>query len=217
MKNLIIDSPLNGELIELTKVGDKIFSSGAAGSGSAIKNPDGKISAPFDGVIKFLASPGVIGLKSFDGAELLIHVGLNTCKFIGESFKPQITAGDTIKRGQILLTFDPQEMICAGFETTTPVVVTNPENFGEIIFRRGEQKIIAKASASEKFSARKLFCDIIGAGAFEMDKNPEQQNNQDKTYLTSENSPELKKEPDKISAELLERNKKLYQGLANAC
>ena len=151
MKTLIIDSPLNGTLIPLNEVRDKIFSSGAAGLGAAIKNPVGKIFAPFDGVIKFLASPGVIGLNSFDGAEILIHVGLNTCKFIGESFKPQVAACETIKRGQILLTFDPQELSRAGFETTTPVVVTNPENFGEIIFRLGEQKIIAKASASEKF------------------------------------------------------------------
>ena len=141
LDTLIIESPLNGKLIELSGVNDKIFSSGAAGRGVAIKNPDGKISAPFDGIVKFLASPGVIGLKSFSGVELLIHVGLNTCKLIGESFKPQVEADDTIRRGQILLTFDPQEVIRAGFDATTPVVVTNPENFGDIIFLLGEQKI----------------------------------------------------------------------------
>ena len=141
LETLIIESPLNGKLIELSGVNDKIFSSGAAGRGVAIKNPDGKISAPFDGIVKFLASPGVIGLKSFSGVELLIHVGLNTCKLIGESFKPQVEKGDTIRRGQILLTFDPQEVIRAGFDATTPVVVTNPENFGDIIFLLGEQEI----------------------------------------------------------------------------
>ena len=119
LDTLIIESPLNGKLIELSGVNDKIFSSGAAGRGVAIKNPDGKISAPFDGIVKFLASPGVIG----------------------ESFKPQVEADDTIRRGQILLTFDPQEVIRAGFDATTPVVVTNPENFGDIIFLLGEQKI----------------------------------------------------------------------------
>ena len=80
MEKLFIDSPLNGTAIELAKVGDKIFSSGAAGRGIAIKNPDGKIFAPFDGTVKFFASPGVIGLKSFGGVELLIHVGLNTLR-----------------------------------------------------------------------------------------------------------------------------------------
>lgn len=152
MENLFIDSPLKGTLIELAKVRDKIFSDGAAGRGIAIKNPDGKIFAPFGGIVKFLASPGVIGLESFNGIELLIHVGLNTCKLIGETFKPQVAVGDTIRRGQILLTFDPQEISRAGFDTTTPVVVTNHENFGDITFQLGEQKIIAPAKFEEKFS-----------------------------------------------------------------
>ena len=156
MEKLFIDSPLNGTAIELAKVNDKIFSSGAAGRGIAIKNPDGKIFAPFDGTIKFFASPGVIGLKSFGGVELLIHVGLNTCKLIGETFKPKVAAGDTIERGQILLTFDPQEMIRAGFDSTTPVVVTNPENFGDIVFRLGERKIFAqRAERSEVARTRR--------------------------------------------------------------
>ena len=161
MKKLFIDSPLNGTAIELEKVNDKIFSGGAAGRGIAIKNPDGKIFAPFDGTIKFFASPGVIGLKSFGGVELLIHVGLNTCKLIGETFKPKVAAGDTIERGQILLTFDPQEMIRAGFDSTTPVVVTNPENFDEIIFRSGKKKFIVK---STNFFAKLKARDIIGGG-----------------------------------------------------
>ena len=143
-QDLLIDSPLNGTVIALVDVRDKIFSSGAAGRGIVIKNPDGKIFAPFDGTVKFFASPGVIGLKSFGGVELLIHVGLNTCKFVGESFKPQVEVGDTIKRGQILLTFDPAEIERAGFDATTPVVVTNPENFGDIVFRVDERKIIAQ-------------------------------------------------------------------------
>ena len=148
LEDLFIDSPLNGTLIPLKEVSDKIFSSGAAGRGVAVKNPDGKIFAPFTGMIKFFASPGVIGLKSFGGAELLIHVGLNTCKFIGESFQPQVAAGDTISRGQILLTFNPQEMIRDGFETITPVVVTNPEIFGDIVFELGGQKIFAQRAES---------------------------------------------------------------------
>ena len=152
LENLFIDSPLNGKLIPLNEINDKIFSSGAAGPGVAIKNPDGKIFAPFAGTIEFFAPPGVVGLKSFGGVELLIHVGLNTCKFIGETFQPQVVSGDTIRSGQILLTFDPSEMIRAGFETTTPVVVTNPENFGDIVFQLGEQKIFAQRAERENFS-----------------------------------------------------------------
>ncbi|MBQ9496044.1 MAG: PTS glucose transporter subunit IIA [Selenomonadaceae bacterium] len=149
LESLILDSPLKGKLIPLDEVNDKIFSSGAAGRGAAIKNPDGKIFAPFAGTVEFCASPEVLGLKSFGGVELLIHVGLNTCKLIGETFQPRVTAGDTIRRGQILLTFDPQEMIRGGFDSTTPVVVTNPENFGDIVFRLGARKIFAQRA--EKF------------------------------------------------------------------
>ena len=156
LENLLIDSPLDGTLIPLAEVEDEIFSSGAAGRGAAIKSPDGKIFAPFGGTVKFFASPGVIGLKSFSGIELLIHVGLNTCKLIGESFRPQVAAEDTIKRGQILLTFNPQEMIRNGFDSTALVVVTNPENFGDIIFRLGERKIFAQRAARNK-SNEKIF------------------------------------------------------------
>ena len=149
---LIIDSPLSGTLIDLAAVGDAIFSSGKAGRGAAIKNPDGQVIAPFGGKVKFLAEPGVIGLTSWSGVDLLIHVGLNTCKLVGETFKPQVAVGDAIRRGQILLTFDPQEIIRAGFDATTPVVVTNHENFGDIIIRLGEQEIISRAEASARHS-----------------------------------------------------------------
>ena len=153
LENLIIDSPLIGTLIELADVADKIFSGGAAGKGAAIKNPDGKVIAPFGGKVEFLAEPGVIGLRSFGGVELLIHVGLNTCKLISESFKPQVAVGDTFRRGQVLLTFNPLEMTCAGFDSTTPIVVTNPENFGDIVFRLDGQKIFAqRAVAVDNFT-----------------------------------------------------------------
>jgi len=94
---------------------------------------------------------------------LLIHVGLNTCKLIGESFKPQVAAGDTINRGQILLTFDPQEISRAGFDVTTPVVVTNPENFGDIIFRLGGQKIFVQRE-SFFFTLKNFLCYNLRGG-----------------------------------------------------
>ena len=160
-QDLLIDSPLNGTVIALADVRDKIFSSGAAGRGIAIENPDGKIFSPFDGTIKFFASPGVIGLKSFGGVELLIHVGLNTCKFVGESFKPQVEVGDTIERGQILLTFDPAEIERAGFDATTPVVVTNPENFGDIVFRVGERKFVVKSPVARRRQVESIGLNFV--------------------------------------------------------
>ena len=162
METLIIDSPINGKLIELGEVNDKVFSSGSAGRGVAVKNPDGKIFAPFSGTIEFIAPPGLIGLKSFGGVELLIHVGLDTCKLIGETFKPCVAQGDTIRRGQLLFTFEPQEITRAGFDSTTPVVVTNPENFGDIIFRLGEQKIIAQAPNFKAISTTRSLKNLFG-------------------------------------------------------
>lgn len=162
MDNLLIDSPLNGSMVALAEVDDKTFSSGAAGIGIAIKNPCGKIFAPFGGTVQFIASPGVIGLKSFGGVELLIHVGLNTCKFIGETFLPQVQAGDIIRRGQILLTFDANEMTRAGFDSTTPIVVTNPENFGDIVFELGGRKIFVQHA--ENFYAVKPINDFYCKG-----------------------------------------------------
>ena len=165
-ENLFIDSPLKGALIPLAAVGDEIFSSGVAGKGIAIKNPDGKLIAPFSGKVEFIAEPGVIGLKSFGGVDLLIHVGLNTCKFIGESFKPQVSAGNIIRRGQVLLTFDPKEMTCEGFDATTPVVVTNPENFGDIVFELGGQRIFAQRIDRKGFffTLKKFLCYNLRGG-----------------------------------------------------
>ena len=94
---------------------------------------------------------------------MLIHVGLKTCKLIGESFKPQVAAGDIITHGQILLTFDPQEISRAGFDAVTPVVVTNPENFGDIVFELGGQKIFAQRE-SFFFTLKEFLCYNLRGG-----------------------------------------------------
>ena len=163
LENLLIDSPLFGTPIPLADVDDEIFSGGAAGKGIAIKNPDGKIVAPFGGKVAFIAEPGVVGLQSFGSVELLIHVGLKTCKLIGERFKPHVATGDIITRGQVLLTFDPKEMTCAGFDATTPVVVTNPENFGDIVFKLGGQKIFAQRESCF-FTLKEFLCYNLRGG-----------------------------------------------------
>ena len=163
LENVFIDSPLFGTPIPLADVDDEIFSGGAAGKGVAIKNPDGRIVAPFGGKVQFIASPGVLGLKSFGGVELLIHVGLNTCKLVGETFKPHVAAGDIITRGQVLLTFDPLEISRAGFDATTPVVVTNPENFGDIVFGLGGRKVFVQRERFF-FTPKKFLCYNLRGG-----------------------------------------------------
>ena len=137
-----IFAPIMGTLIPLNQCNDPVFSSGAMGRGIAIKNPRGKIFAPFDGEITvFFPTGHAIGLKSDDGIELLIHVGMDTVKMNGEGFTPKKEAGDKIKRGDLLLEFDTDTIRRAGYDTTTPVVVTNHDDFNEIIFELDDQRI----------------------------------------------------------------------------
>ena len=148
MRDIRLTSPLEGELIPLSAVKDMVFSTGAMGRGAAVRNPQGKVVAPFDGEITvFFETKHAIGLKSADGIEVLIHVGLDTVKLNGEHFEAHAAQGDKVKKGQVLLTFDPAAIREAGYDTTTPVVVTNAAEFGDITVEYGGQSITSKAAA----------------------------------------------------------------------
>ena len=132
-RNIRIVSPLNGKLVPLNSINDPVFASGAMGRGFAVRNPDGKVVAPFDGEITvFFPTGHALGRRSDDGIELLIHVGMDTVKMNGEGFTPKAEADDRIERGQLLLEFDTARIRRAGYDTTTPVVVTNHNEFGDI-------------------------------------------------------------------------------------
>ncbi len=153
-KDIRISSPINGKLIPLNEVNDPVFAGGAMGRGIAVKDPEGKVYAPFDGEITvFFPTGHAIGLKSDDGIELLIHVGMDTVKLNGEGFSPKAEAQQKVKRGQLLLEFDPKVITEAGYETTTPVVVTNHADFGNITFELDDQKITVEAPAEESSGA----------------------------------------------------------------
>ena len=148
MRNIRLTSPVAGELIPLSAVKDMVFSTGAMGRGAAVRNSQGKVVAPFDGEITvFFETKHAIGLKSADGIEVLIHVGMDTVKLNGEHFTAQAAQGDKVKKGQVLLTFDPAAIRAAGYDTTTPVVVTNAAEFGDITVEYGGQSITSKAAA----------------------------------------------------------------------
>ena len=148
MRDIRLTSPLEGELIPLSAVKDMVFSTGAMGRGAAVRNPQGKVVAPFDGEITvFFETKHAIGLKSADGIEVLIHVGMDTVKLNGEHFEAHAAQGDKVKKGQVLLTFDPAAIREAGYDTTTPVVVTNAAEFGDITVEYGGQSITSKAAA----------------------------------------------------------------------
>ncbi|MBR1730373.1 MAG: PTS glucose transporter subunit IIA [Selenomonadaceae bacterium] len=150
MKDIKLSSPLEGQLIPLNEVNDPVFAGGAMGRGVAVKNPKGKVYAPFDGQITvFFDTHHAIGLHSNDGVDLLIHVGMDTVTLKGKHFTPKAKQGDTVKRGQLLLEFDPEGIKAANLDTTTPVVVTNHTDFGDITFELNDQSVTSKAPAAD--------------------------------------------------------------------
>ena len=151
MKDIKISSPLNGKMVPLSEIDDPVFGSGAMGRGVAIKDPEGKVYAPFDGEITvFFPTKHAIGLKSNDGIELLIHVGMDTVQLNGKHFNAKADVGAKIKKGQVLLEFDPAGIKKAGYQTTTPIVVTNHTEFGDITFElKGQPSITTKAAGDE--------------------------------------------------------------------
>ena len=142
MQDIRLDSPLRGRLIPLSEVTDPAFASGAMGRGAAIADPEGHVVSPVDGEVTVLfGSKHAIGIHSADGVDLLIHVGVDTVKLEGKHFTAHVAQGDTVKRGQLLLEFDPEAIRAEGYETTTPVLVTNAADFGKITFALGDAEI----------------------------------------------------------------------------
>ena len=151
MAELLLESPLEGELIALKEVNDPAFAGELMGRGAAVKNPQGKVRAPFDGEVTVLfPTKHAIGLHSSAGVDLLVHVGLDTVNLEGKHFTAHVEQGTAIKKGDLLIEFDEAAIRAAGYDTTTPVVVTNAADYGRIEISLGEQKI---ASGGEEEAA----------------------------------------------------------------
>ncbi|UFK39021.1 beta-glucoside-specific PTS transporter subunit IIABC [Pectobacterium parvum] len=125
-----LGSPAKGELISLEEVNDKVFSSGIVGQGVAILPQEGRIYSPVDGVIaSTFASGHAVGILSQGGAEILIHVGINTVQLEGQHYQMHVAEGDKVQKGQLLLEFDLEAIQKAGYDTVTPMVVTNADEY----------------------------------------------------------------------------------------
>lgn len=126
-------SPLAGTAIALEDVPDPTFAEGILGLGAAVEPSEGKVVAPADGTVGTLFDTHhAIGLNLDNGAELLIHIGINTVELNGEGFTAHVSEGDRVKRGQTLITFDKDLIASKGYKTVTPVIVTNPDDYSEI-------------------------------------------------------------------------------------
>ncbi|PCG20977.1 PTS transporter subunit IIABC [Brachyspira sp. G79] len=126
-------APIKGNIVKLESVKDEAFSSGAMGKGIAIEPKEGKVYAPFDGIIETaFPTKHAIGLTSDNGVELLIHVGMDTVKLGGAHFISHIEEGQKIKKGDLLLEFNIEKIRGEGYPTLTPVIVTNSDDYSEV-------------------------------------------------------------------------------------
>lgn len=125
-------APITGKLIPLSEVKDEVFSEGMLGDGAAIEPTEGKVVAPCDcEVANVFDTKHAIGLVAGD-LELLIHIGIDTVRLNGEGYDIKVKAGDTLKKGDLIGTFDMEAIKKAGYPLTTPVIVTNSDDFAEI-------------------------------------------------------------------------------------
>lgn len=126
----VLAAPLSGEVVELANVNDPVFSSGAMGKGLAVKPSEGVVYAPADAEVTIAFETGhAYGLKTASGAELLIHIGIDTVSMNGEGFEKLVAAGDKVKAGAPLAKFDSAKIAAAGLDDTTMVIVTNTGDF----------------------------------------------------------------------------------------
>lgn len=132
--NVSISAPIKGNVVALADVKDEVFSSESMGKGIAIEPEEGKVYAPADGVIStFFPTGHAIGITTDSGAEILIHVGMDTVEMNGDGFEPQKSQGDKVKKGDLLLKFNIDKIKAAGHPVTTPVIITNSDDYADVI------------------------------------------------------------------------------------
>ncbi|MCK3905647.1 PTS transporter subunit EIIC [Streptococcus suis] len=126
-------SPLSGDVVALENVNDPVFSSGAMGKGLAVKPTEGVVYAPADAEVTIAFETGhAYGLKTASGAEILIHIGIDTVSMNGNGFEKLVAAGDKVKAGTPLAKFDAAKIAEAGLDDTTMIIVTNTADFTEV-------------------------------------------------------------------------------------
>ncbi|MCP9057005.1 sucrose-specific PTS transporter subunit IIBC [Streptococcus infantis] len=129
----VIQTPIVGDVVALSNVNDPVFSSGAMGQGIAVKPSQDVVYAPADAEVTIVFPTGhAYGLRTANGAEILIHVGIDTVSMNGEGFNHKVAQGDKVKAGDVLGTFDSAKIAAAGLDNTTMVIVTNTADFASV-------------------------------------------------------------------------------------
>lgn len=135
-------APISGEIIPLSSVGDETFAEGIMGEGIAILPDDNRVYAPVSGlIIAFFETHHAITVLSDEGAEILIHVGKDTVELKGKYFSPLKKAGERVKQGEALLTFDRHAISEAGYDTATPITIANSTRYS--LSLTDQKKVVA--------------------------------------------------------------------------
>ncbi|MBP3361805.1 MAG: PTS transporter subunit EIIC [Clostridia bacterium] len=150
---ILLGAHMNGTIVPLENVEDDVFSQKILGSGAAIEPADGNLYAPCDGTIHSVFDTcHAVNMTSDDGAEILLHIGIDTVKLGGKHFKAHVSGGQKVKKGDLLITFDPEAIRADGYKTTTPLIICNTDDYKNIA-------VTAKGSA---VSAGNEFMEING-------------------------------------------------------
>ncbi|KXT82809.1 PTS system, sucrose-specific IIA or IIB or IIC component [Streptococcus oralis] len=132
-QNETLQTPIVGDVVALENVNDPVFSSGAMGQGIAVKPSQGVVYAPANAEVSIAFATGhAYGLKTANGAEILIHIGIDTVTMNGEGFEQKVAQGDKVKAGDVLGTFDSSKIAAAGLDDTTMVIVTNTADYASV-------------------------------------------------------------------------------------
>ncbi|HEU7697250.1 TPA: PTS glucose transporter subunit IIA [Streptococcus pneumoniae] len=133
LQNETLVTPIVGDVVALADVNDPVFSSGAMGQGIAVKPSQGVVYAPADAEVSIAFPTGhAFGLKTRNGAEVLIHVGIDTVSMNGDGFEAKVAQGNKVKAGDVLGTFDSNKISAAGLDDTTMVIVTNTADYASV-------------------------------------------------------------------------------------
>ena len=132
-KDTVLSACLNGTVVPLAEVKDEAFASGALGDGIAIEPSDGELVAPADGEISStFETHHAVGMTTVDGAELLMHIGIDTVKLGGKHFTYLVSEGDKVKKGQPLIRFELEAIKAEGYPVTTPLIVCNTDDYAAV-------------------------------------------------------------------------------------
>lgn len=129
----VLGAPIAGEAVSVKEVSDPTFSEEIIGKGMAIKPSSGKVVAPADGTVGMVfETKHAVSITTQKGAELIIHIGLDTVNLKGEHFTAHVKAGDTVKAGDLLVEFDMEKIIAAGYDVISPMIVCNSDDYKTI-------------------------------------------------------------------------------------